>query len=209
MVCCRHWSRRPWRGAWPLGLSEHLGYDRGEPTSQARGNARNGTTSKTVDSEVGPFEIEVPRDRAGTFTPRLVRKGQRRLDGLDACESPGLTRRWNDGAGYPAPPGLHAQRGAQRGDHFEDHRRGHRSCPGVAAPPTGGVLPGGLPRARFGSRSASITGSPPARPTSRSEWTWTVSSTWLKYLGPGPGEGASLKGGSCALSWPTGASRTS
>ena len=36
-------------------LTEHLGYDRGEPTSQARGNARNGTTSKTVDSEVGPF----------------------------------------------------------------------------------------------------------------------------------------------------------
>ena len=65
-------------------LTEHLGYDRGEPTSQARGNARNGTTSKTVDSEAGPFEIEVPRDRAGTFTPRLVRKGQRRLDGLDA-----------------------------------------------------------------------------------------------------------------------------
>ena len=57
-------------------LTEHLGYDRGEPTSQARGNARNGTTSKTVDSEVGPFEIEVPRDRAGTFTPRLVRTGE-------------------------------------------------------------------------------------------------------------------------------------
>ena len=76
-------------------LTEHLGYDKGEPTSQARGNARNGATSKTVDSEVGPFEIEVPRDRAGTFTPRLVRKGQRRLDGLDACESPGLMRRWN------------------------------------------------------------------------------------------------------------------
>ena len=95
MACYRHWSRRPWRGAWPLGLSEHLGYDKGEPTTQARGNARNGTTSKTVDSQVGPFEIEVPRDRAGTFTPRLVRKGQRRLDGLDASESPGLMRRWN------------------------------------------------------------------------------------------------------------------
>ena len=36
-------------------LTEHLGYDKGEPTSQARGNARNGTTSKMVDSEVGPF----------------------------------------------------------------------------------------------------------------------------------------------------------
>ena len=77
-------------------LTEHLGYDKGEPTSQARGNARNGTTSKMVDSSGwGPSRPVVPRDRAGTFTPRLVRKGQRRLDGLDACESPGLMRRWN------------------------------------------------------------------------------------------------------------------
>ena len=37
-------------------LTEHLGYDKGEPTTQARGNARNGATSKMVDSEVGPFE---------------------------------------------------------------------------------------------------------------------------------------------------------
>ena len=65
-------------------MDEHLGYEKGEPTSVARGNARNGTTSKTIDSEVGSFEIEVPRDRAGSFTPRLVRKGQRRMDGLDA-----------------------------------------------------------------------------------------------------------------------------
>ncbi len=65
-------------------LDDHLGYEKGEPTSEARGNARNGTTSKTIDSEVGSFEIEVPRDRAGSFTPRLVRKGQRRMDGLDA-----------------------------------------------------------------------------------------------------------------------------
>lgn len=39
-------------------LDDHLGYDKGEPTTMARGNARNGTTSKTIDSEVGPFEIE-------------------------------------------------------------------------------------------------------------------------------------------------------
>ena len=75
-------------------LTEHLGYDRGEPTSQARGNARNGTTSKTVDSEVGPFEIEVPRDRVGTFTPRLVRKGQRR-PGRPRCDDHQPVRRWN------------------------------------------------------------------------------------------------------------------
>ena len=65
-------------------LSEHLGYEKGQTSAQARSNTRNGTTKKTVISEVGAFEIEVPRDRAGSFTPRLVRKGQRRLDGLDA-----------------------------------------------------------------------------------------------------------------------------
>ena len=57
-------------------LTEHLGYEKGEPTSQARSNARNGTTPKTVDSEVGPFEIEVPRDRAGTFTSHPGRAKQ-------------------------------------------------------------------------------------------------------------------------------------
>ena len=65
-------------------LTEHLGYEKGQTSGQARSNARNGTTKKTVMSEVGAFEIEVPRDRAGSFTPRLVRKGQRRLDGLDS-----------------------------------------------------------------------------------------------------------------------------
>ncbi|WP_439952779.1 transposase [Actinomyces bowdenii] len=40
---------------------------------------------------MGSFEIEVPRDRAGSFTPRLVRKGQRPMDGLDACESSACT----------------------------------------------------------------------------------------------------------------------
>ena len=168
MVCCRHWSRRPWRGAWPLGLSEHLGYDKGEPTTQARGNARNGTTSKTVDSEVGPFEIEVPRDRAGTFTPRLVRKGQRRLDGLDtmiiSLYAGGMTVR---DIQHHLASTLSA--GAQRGDHFEDHRRGSRGCPGVAAPPAGGVLfPVVYHRRDPGRWSALITGSPPARLTSRS-----------------------------------------
>jgi len=65
-------------------LTDHLGYERGESAPSVRPNTRNGTTAKTVDSEVGPFEIEVPRDRAGSFTPRLVRKGQRWLDGLDS-----------------------------------------------------------------------------------------------------------------------------
>ena len=61
----------------------HIGYEKGEHAPAKRPNARNGTTSKTIESEVGSFTVDVPRDRAGSFTPRLIRKGQRRLDGLD------------------------------------------------------------------------------------------------------------------------------
>ena len=47
-------------------------------------NSRNGTSSKAVSTEARDVDLDVPRDRAGTFTPMLVPKGQRRLDGLDA-----------------------------------------------------------------------------------------------------------------------------
>ncbi|GAA0961113.1 hypothetical protein GCM10009558_079790 [Virgisporangium aurantiacum] len=64
-------------------LTSHLGYDKHAAEGRGSGNSRNGTTPKTVESEVGPIELDVPRDRAGSFTPRLVPKGQRRLGGLD------------------------------------------------------------------------------------------------------------------------------
>jgi putative transposase len=63
-------------------LTEHLGYDRHDPAGRNSGNSRNGTTSKTVLTEVGPVALDIPRDRAGTFTPTLVPKGERRLGGL-------------------------------------------------------------------------------------------------------------------------------
>jgi putative transposase len=63
-------------------LTEHLGYGKHDPAGNGSGNSRNGTTPKTVLSEVGPVALDVPRDRAGTFTPMLVPKGERRLGGL-------------------------------------------------------------------------------------------------------------------------------
>ena len=65
-------------------LTGHLGYELGDRAGRGSGNSRNGTTAKTVGSEVGDLEIDTPRDRSGTFDPRLVPKGVRRLDGLDA-----------------------------------------------------------------------------------------------------------------------------
>ncbi len=62
-------------------MTEHLGYEKHAVTTSE--NARNGTRSKTVLTEIGPVEIEVPRDRDGSFEPKIVRKRQRRLDGID------------------------------------------------------------------------------------------------------------------------------
>lgn len=62
-------------------MSEHLGYDKHDAAGRDGGNSRNGTRSKTVLTEIGPVEIEVPRDRDGSFDPQVVRKRQRRLDG--------------------------------------------------------------------------------------------------------------------------------
>ena len=63
-------------------LTEHLGHERRAPAAGA--NVRNGTRSKTVLTESsGHVEIDVPRDRDGSFEPQIVRKRQRRLSGVD------------------------------------------------------------------------------------------------------------------------------
>jgi transposase-like protein len=64
-------------------LSEHLGYEKGDPSGRGTGNSRNGYSDKIVLTEDGAIEIAVPRDRNGTFEPAIVPKGERRLDGFD------------------------------------------------------------------------------------------------------------------------------
>ena len=64
-------------------LTEHLGYEHGEVAPPVQTNRRNGVSRKTVKSKDGAFELEVPRDREGSFEPRLIGKGQTRIDGLD------------------------------------------------------------------------------------------------------------------------------
>ncbi len=64
-------------------MTSHLGYEKGDPSAGLFENSRNGSSQKTVATEAGSVPLSVPRDRQGTFTPRLVPKGQRRLGGLD------------------------------------------------------------------------------------------------------------------------------
>lgn len=65
-------------------MTEHLGYDKHAVEGHHSGNSRNGTRAKTLLTDIGPVEIDVPRDRNGTFEPATVRKRQRRLEGVDA-----------------------------------------------------------------------------------------------------------------------------
>jgi putative transposase len=64
-------------------MTEHLGYDKHDPAGRGSGNSRNGTRPKTVLTEIGPVEIEVPRDTNSSFDPQIVKKRQRRLTGID------------------------------------------------------------------------------------------------------------------------------
>jgi putative transposase len=64
-------------------LDDHLGYPKHAVEGRDKGNSRNGVRSKTVLTEIGEVEIDVPRDREGSFEPKIVAKRQRRLAGVD------------------------------------------------------------------------------------------------------------------------------
>jgi transposase-like protein len=80
--------------------TEHLGYEPHEPREAPRENKRNGSTAKTVHTESGEVQINVPHDRNGSFEPLPVPKGRRRLEGFDekviALRARGLTPRNRD-----------------------------------------------------------------------------------------------------------------
>ncbi len=88
-------------------LSDHLGYEKGDPAAELFSNSRNGTYPKTVATSVGDVELAIPRDRDATFAPpTLVPKGSRRIGGLDDMIV-SLYAGGNDGARYRASPGVH------------------------------------------------------------------------------------------------------
>jgi putative transposase len=83
--------------AMEVELTDHLGYEPHLEPPGGTGNARNGSTPKTLITEHGPVQIDTPRDRNGSFEPQIVRKRQRRFEGFDekilALYSRGLSTR--------------------------------------------------------------------------------------------------------------------
>lgn len=76
-------TKRVLEAALEAEMSEHLGYDKHAFAGRDGGNSRNGVRSKTVLTEIGPVQIDVPRDTDASFDPQIVRKRQRRLTGVD------------------------------------------------------------------------------------------------------------------------------
>jgi putative transposase len=78
-------------------MTAHLGYEKHDPAGRGSGNSRNGSSGKTVLTDIGAVDLAVPRDRTGSFEPRIVRKGQTRLEGFDdriiALYARGMTTR--------------------------------------------------------------------------------------------------------------------
>ena len=64
-------------------MDAHLGYARHDPGGRDGGNSRNGKRAKTVLTDIGPVQVEVPRDRDASFEPRIVAKRQRRMAGVN------------------------------------------------------------------------------------------------------------------------------
>src|SRR5512141_455079 len=65
-------------------MDEHLGYDKGDKSTDGRRpNSRHGHTEKTVHTESGSVEVRVPRDRDGSYAPKVIPKHVRRLSGFD------------------------------------------------------------------------------------------------------------------------------
>jgi putative transposase len=99
-------------------LTAHLAYEKHDPAGRGSGNSRNGTSGKTLLTEVGGIDLAVPRDRAGSFSPQIVKKGQTRLDGFNdriiALYARGMSthdirahlREMYDVEVSPDPPGL-------------------------------------------------------------------------------------------------------
>ena len=115
-------------------MTEHLGYEKHDPAGRGPGNIRNGTRAKTVLTEsTGQVGIEVPRDRAGTFEPQIVKKRQRRLSGVDeivlSLYAKGLTT-GEISAHFAEIYGA----SVSEGDDQPDHRQGDRGDEGLVGP---------------------------------------------------------------------------
>ena len=125
-------------------LTEHVGYEPHDPAGHHSGNSRNGCRTKTVITDTGPIDIDVPRDRAGTLEPVIVPKRKRRLGGVTrwCCRcQPRASLTARSRPTWPRFTGPRCPRRRSPGS-----RPGARHDGRVAEPTAGTGVPGGVHR---------------------------------------------------------------
>ncbi len=140
-------------------MTGHLGYEKHDPAGRGSGNSRNGTTPKTVLTEIGAVDLAVPRDRSGSFGPQAVRKGQTQLEGFNerviALYARGMTVR------DIRAPARDVRRGRLTRPDLPRYRRGAGGTGRMAVPPAGCRLPGDLHRSPDGQDQGRVVTSRP------------------------------------------------
>lgn len=142
-------TQRVLNRALDVELAEHLGYEKGDPAGRGSGNNRNGSTTKTVLTDVGAVAVTVPRDRNGSFEPKMVPKYARRLAGFNEQILQPVRAR-DVGARHPRAPGRDLWRTGQPRSDLQGHRRGHRGDHHLAEPAPGPALAHHLHRRPLG-----------------------------------------------------------
>jgi putative transposase len=128
-------------------MSEHLGYDKHETVGRNLGNSRNGKRSKTLlTSSSGDVQIDMPRDRDGTFEPVIVKKRQRRLTDVDEV----VLSLYAKGLTTGEISAHFEQIYRAQGHHQPDHRQGDRGDAVLVQPAAGAGVRGGVHRRDHG-----------------------------------------------------------
>ena len=71
------------QGALNGELDDHLGYSKYDFKNKLTDNSRNGFYDKTINSNIGQLNLNIPRDRKGDFEPTIIKKGQNSIADIE------------------------------------------------------------------------------------------------------------------------------
>ena len=151
-------------------MTEHLGYEKHDPAGNNSGNSRNGATTKTLKGDFGEMPLETPRDRNGSYEPKIIGKGQTRFTGFDDKIHVDV-RAGHEHARDPGAPGRDLQSGGEPDADFQRHRGGDGGGQELAEPAAGCGVSDRV-SGRFGGEDSRERGTSATRRS-----TWSLAST--------------------------------